>query len=247
MPWTRRRPGSNWRMARAKPTIGCCWPRAPVCVGYRWVWATIWRTSITCAPSLTSKRCAHPFAKGNASSSWAADISDWKQRQSPRSMGMTVTVIEAASRILARVACRETSAWFADLHRHHGVTLLEGQGFERFEGVGGVLKQVRLSDGTVLDADVALVGIGVLPNDRLAQEAGLACDNGIEVDGHCRTRDASIFAAGDCASFPYRGRRYSPRIGAECDSPGGSCGAEHGGHGCRVHRRALVLVGSVRG
>ena len=60
----------------SEPYDRLCLPPAPVCVGYRTLWATIWRTSITCAPSVISKRCAHPFAKGNASSSWAADISD---------------------------------------------------------------------------------------------------------------------------------------------------------------------------
>ncbi len=121
-----------------------------------------------------------------------------------RSMGLSVTVVEAASRILQRVACPETSAWFADLHRARGVLLLEGRGLDRFEGDGGVLKRVRLSDDTVLDADIALVGIGVLPNDTLATEAGLTCDNGVVVDARCQTSDRAIFAAGDCASFPYR-------------------------------------------
>ncbi len=122
-----------------------------------------------------------------------------------RSMGLSVTVLEAAPRILQRVACTETSAWFASLHRERGVLLLEGQGLDRFEGDDGSLKRVRLSDDTVMDADIALVGIGVLPNDALAADAELNCDNGIVVDAHCQTTDPAIFAAGDCAAFPHRG------------------------------------------
>jgi 3-phenylpropionate/trans-cinnamate dioxygenase ferredoxin reductase subunit len=64
-----------------------------------------------------------------------------------------------------------------------------------------------LKDGTVLPADLAIVGIGILPNDDLAKDAGLAVDGGILVDGQCRTAAPDVFAAGDCANFIWRGTR----------------------------------------
>lgn len=124
-----------------------------------------------------------------------------------RKRGMVVTLVEAADRILQRVAAPETANYFRNLHQANGVTLLEGKGFERFEGQNGRVARVVLSDGTVLDADMALIGIGVLPNQEIAAEAGLECDNGVVVDDQCTTSDPSIFAAGDCANFNHEGQR----------------------------------------
>lgn len=122
-------------------------------------------------------------------------------------LGLSVTVIEAAPRILGRVACAETAAWFAALHRGHGVDLREGVGLRRLEGEAGRLTHAVLADGGTLEVDFAVVGIGVLPNTELAEAAGCALDNGIAVDAACRTSVADVFAAGDCASFPWRGAR----------------------------------------
>jgi 3-phenylpropionate/trans-cinnamate dioxygenase ferredoxin reductase subunit len=121
--------------------------------------------------------------------------------------GMAVTLIEAAPRILGRVAAAETAAFFRDLHTRHGVRMLEGVALAALEGEGGRLVAVRLADGTRLAADVAVVGIGVTPNTGLADAAGLALDNGIATDAACRTSDPAIVAAGDVASFPWRGSR----------------------------------------
>lgn len=123
------------------------------------------------------------------------------------SRGMAVTLVEAAPRILGRVACPETAAFFRELHAAHGVEILEGTGIAALEGADGRLTGVRLADGTVLSADLAVVGIGVTPNQHLAEAAGLEIDNGIAVDATCRTSDPAIVAAGDVASFPWRGRR----------------------------------------
>jgi 3-phenylpropionate/trans-cinnamate dioxygenase ferredoxin reductase subunit len=120
------------------------------------------------------------------------------------SKGMKVTLIEAAERILQRVACRETSDWFRELHKAHGVTILEDTGLERLTGEEGRVQEAHLGDGTTLKADFVLVGIGIMPNSELAEEAGLNVDGGISVDAHCRTSDPDIYAAGDCAFFPYR-------------------------------------------
>lgn len=120
--------------------------------------------------------------------------------------GLSVTLIELAPRILQRVAAPETSDYFRALHRGHGVTIRESVGLERLEGAGRVARAI-LSTGEALDIDFALVGVGVAANQEMAEAAGLLIDNGIAVDEMCRTSDPAIFAAGDCASFPYRGRR----------------------------------------
>jgi 3-phenylpropionate/trans-cinnamate dioxygenase ferredoxin reductase subunit len=121
--------------------------------------------------------------------------------------GLQVTVIEAADRILQRVAAAETSGYFRDLHQRHGVVIREATGLDRIAALDGCAAAVRLKDGSVLPADLVIVGIGVLPNDDLAGAAGLALENGIAVDAQGRSSDPDIFAAGDCASFPWQGTR----------------------------------------
>lgn len=123
------------------------------------------------------------------------------------SKGMQVTVIEMAERILQRVAAPMTSDYFRDLHGRHGVSIRESTGLARLVGDNGRLTGAELQDGTQLPADLAIVGIGIVPNDDLAGAAGLKVENGIFVDGFCRTSDPAIFAAGDCANFPWRGLR----------------------------------------
>lgn len=121
--------------------------------------------------------------------------------------GLQVTVIEMAERILQRVAAPLTSDCFRDLHRRHGVDIRESTGLARLTGDAGRLTGAEFNDGTSLPADLAIVGIGVTPNDDLAKAAGLRIENGIWVDGQCRTSEPAIFAAGDCANFPWRGQR----------------------------------------
>jgi 3-phenylpropionate/trans-cinnamate dioxygenase ferredoxin reductase subunit len=124
-----------------------------------------------------------------------------------RKKGLDVTLIEMADRILARVACPETSAWFRDLHERHGVTVLEGVGLTCLNGVDGKVVGAILSDMTEHPYDVVIAGIGITPASALAEAAGLEVENGIKVDARGRTSDPAIWAAGDCASFPYRGER----------------------------------------
>lgn len=119
-------------------------------------------------------------------------------------MGLAVTVLEMAPRILQRVAAPETSAAIRALHESHGVQILEGIGLDRLEGDTKV-EAVRLSDGTQRAADFVIAGIGVLPETALAEDAGLSVENGIAVDRFGRTSDPHVWAAGDCASFPFRG------------------------------------------
>ncbi len=123
-----------------------------------------------------------------------------------RLRGMHVTLIEMAERILQRVAAPETSDYFRALHRGHGVDIREGIGLVRLQGTNRVTSAV-LSDGTIVEIDCVVVGVGITPDTRLAEVAGLEIENGIRVDEFGRTSDPAIFAAGDCASFPYRGVR----------------------------------------
>ncbi len=119
---------------------------------------------------------------------------------------LEVTLVEMAPRILQRVASPETSDFFRALHQGHGVDIREGVGLERLTGAGFVSGAV-LTDGTQLDVDFVIVGVGIAPATPLAEAAGVALDNGIAVDAQGRTNIAHVWAAGDCASFPYRGGR----------------------------------------
>ena len=121
--------------------------------------------------------------------------------------GLSVTVVEASDRILGRVASADTADYFRDLHRAHGVDIREGTGLAALTGEEGRLTGADLADGTYLDLDLAIVGIGIAPQTALAEAAGLAIDNGIATDETCRTSDPHIWAAGDCASFPHAGTR----------------------------------------
>lgn len=120
-------------------------------------------------------------------------------------LGAKVVVLEAAERILQRVACTETSDYFRGLHRAHGVDIREGTGLTRLIGIDGKVAGAELSDGSKLECDVVLAGIGVVPNQELAEAAGIACLNGVIVDARCHSSETGIMAIGDCASFPYDG------------------------------------------
>lgn len=118
-----------------------------------------------------------------------------------RAEGMTVTVVEAAPRVMARAVAPAVSDWFEEMHRGMGTTMLTGTGVAAIEGTGQ-LETVILTNGARLAADLVLVGIGAIPNAELALAADLPCPNGIAVDGHGRTADPEIFAVGDCALHP---------------------------------------------
>ncbi len=122
------------------------------------------------------------------------------------SRGLEVTLVEAAPRILQRVAAPETADYFRELHQSRGVTLIEGTGLERLLGETHVTG-ARLADGREIACDLAIVGIGITPETALAEVAGLALENGIQTNAQCQTSDPAIWAAGDCASFPWQGGR----------------------------------------
>lgn len=120
--------------------------------------------------------------------------------------GMQVTLVEAAPRILGRVASPQTADYFRALHESHGVEIIEGVGLTGLEGADRVERAV-LADGRSLEIDMAIVGIGISPNTALADQAGLTLDNGIATNAFGQTSTPNIWSAGDCASFPYQGHR----------------------------------------
>jgi len=122
------------------------------------------------------------------------------------SKGLKVTLIEMAPRILQRVASPQTADYFRALHRDQDVDIKESIGLKRLIGDGRVTGAL-LTNGETIQVDFAIAGIGIEPETGLAEACGLEIENGIKVDGHGRTSDADIFAAGDCTSFPYRGER----------------------------------------
>ncbi len=115
--------------------------------------------------------------------------------------GLKVTVLEAADRVLSRVTSEPISGFFTRMHANAGVTFHFNCSLTKFEQREDKLVSI-LADGTELDCDCALVGIGVEPNIELAVNAGLPCDNGVVVDEYTKTADADIFAVGDCSSHP---------------------------------------------
>lgn len=121
--------------------------------------------------------------------------------------GMHVTVVEMQDRILKRVAAPQTSDFFRRLHTERGVQIAEDVYLEQLESHDGTANAARLSNGRTLEVDIVIVGIGVDPNDTLAERAGIKVENGIYLNENCQTSEPDVYAAGDCANFPYRGER----------------------------------------
>lgn len=119
-----------------------------------------------------------------------------------RQLDLDVTVLEMEDRVLARVTSPIMSAFFAEEHTRQGSEIRTGARMASLKGKDGAVTTAVLADGTELHADIVLVGIGILPNVELAEEAGIACSNGILTDRDARTNDPRVFAAGDCAARP---------------------------------------------
>lgn len=120
--------------------------------------------------------------------------------------GLKVMLVEMAPRILQRVAAPETSDYFRDLHRSHGVKIVEGVGLVGLSGDGRV-ERAELTNGQIVDVDFVIAGVGVDAATGLAEAAGLAIENGIAVDARGRASAPDVWAAGDCTSFPFAGQR----------------------------------------
>jgi len=155
-----------------------------------------------------------------------------------RSKGLDVTLLERLPRVLARVTAEPVSDFFHQLHSDHGVDLRYNVGVEALvgdgAGEGGHVTGVRLEDGTVLPADIVLVGIGVIPNQQLAEAAGIDCANGILTDLDAVTSDPDIYAIGDCSCHPVPG--YGDAIRLESVHNAIDQGDKAAAHICGVDR-----------
>ncbi|MET0782194.1 MAG: FAD-dependent oxidoreductase [Microbacterium sp.] len=126
-----------------------------------------------------------------------------------RGLGKTVTVLEAAPRLVGRVVAEETSAFYLGAHRRRGTDVVLNARIARIVGDDGsvaggkgAVTGVEMDDGSVVPADLVVIGIGVVPRVELADQLGLEVDGGIVVDESCRTSDGRTVAAGDCALMP---------------------------------------------
>jgi 3-phenylpropionate/trans-cinnamate dioxygenase ferredoxin reductase subunit len=120
-----------------------------------------------------------------------------------RELGLDVTVLEMADRIMNRVTCPEVSSFYEKEHARHGVRIICNAHVRALAGHphSRRVRAVLTEDGAEHPADVVIVGVGVLPAEELAIAAGLECSNGIKVDDYCRTSDPLIYAAGDCTNY----------------------------------------------
>ncbi|MBP7335961.1 NAD(P)/FAD-dependent oxidoreductase [Niveispirillum sp.] len=121
-----------------------------------------------------------------------------------RKLGKDVVVLEAAERVLARVAGEVLSRFYEEEHRRHGVAMRLNARIDGLEGKEGRVTGVRLSSGEVLAADLVIVGIGISPAVEPLLAAGAEGGNGVLVDRWCRTNLSDIYAIGDCAAHPNR-------------------------------------------
>ena len=115
-------------------------------------------------------------------------------------LGKQVTVVEALDRVLARVAAPEISHFYEAEHRGHGVALLLGRSVDRILAEGGRARAVVLGDGTRIETDLVIAGVGIQPEAGPLLAAGAEGGNGVHVDSHCRTSLPGVYAIGDCAA-----------------------------------------------
>lgn len=132
-----------------------------------------------------------------------------------RGLGVEVTILELAPRIIERVTCSAVAEFYAAEHVRHGVHIVCGVRARAILAQAGEarVRAVLTEEGGEYAADAVLLGVGALPAQELAANAGLACENGIQVDEYCRSTDPVIYAAGDCASHP--SRHYERRLRLE--------------------------------
>jgi 3-phenylpropionate/trans-cinnamate dioxygenase ferredoxin reductase component len=132
-----------------------------------------------------------------------------------RELGMEVTVLEMAERVMNRVTCPEVSAFYAAEHARHGVQIRCNERLRALHGDArtGRVRSVLTEGGSEYPADAVLVGVGVAPADELAKAAGLDCENGVVTEAHCRTSHEGVYAAGDCAS--HLNRQYGRHLRLE--------------------------------
>ena len=117
-------------------------------------------------------------------------------------LGKSVTVLEALPRLMSRAVAPIISDFFRELHASRGVKIICDASVSKISGSRGKVQRVVLRGGTAFPADLVMVGVGIVPNVELAQEAGLSVANGIAVNEYLETDDEDIFAIGDCAEHP---------------------------------------------
>ena len=127
------------------------------------------------------------------------------------SLGVEVTVIEMANRVMNRTVDPIISSYYQKLHESHGVKIHLDNGLEAFEGDDSV-NAVLCSDGLMLEAELVVIGAGVLPNQEIAIEAGLECNNGIMVNEFGETSTAHVYDCGDCTNHPNKGLNTRLRL-----------------------------------
>jgi 3-phenylpropionate/trans-cinnamate dioxygenase ferredoxin reductase subunit len=120
-----------------------------------------------------------------------------------RLLGKTVTVLEAADRLMGRVVAPQISRHFLDLHQGWGSDIRLNTPVGHIVTEGGKVRGVATAGGDVIAADVVIVGIGVLPNLELAEAAGVAVENGILVNAYMETSVPEVLAIGDAVSFEH--------------------------------------------
>ncbi|NMF32388.1 FAD-dependent oxidoreductase [Corynebacterium ammoniagenes] len=117
-------------------------------------------------------------------------------------LGKNVTVLEHGPRLIGRAVGEETADFFLQHHRKNGIDIVLNSRIKQFVGDGATVTGVELEDGTVIDTQLVIVGIGVIPNTELAEKMGLDIDNGIVVDSHAVASDGTTIAIGDVANTP---------------------------------------------
>jgi 3-phenylpropionate/trans-cinnamate dioxygenase ferredoxin reductase subunit len=119
--------------------------------------------------------------------------------------GLDVTILEGAPRVLVRVTSPEMSAFYERIHRREGVKIRTGIAVSGFlaDAAGVHVTAVECGDEQTVQADLVIVGIGLIPNTELAETAGLLVDNGIVVNDQAQTSDPHIYAIGDCAAHAH--------------------------------------------
>lgn len=117
-------------------------------------------------------------------------------------MGKSVTLVEAAPRLVSRAVGEDTSRYLLDHHRSAGIDIEVGTTVSRILSRGDRVAGVELADGRTIDADLVLVGVGVIPNTELAESIDLDCEDGVRVDTNALASDGVTVAVGDCANLP---------------------------------------------
>ena len=132
-----------------------------------------------------------------------------------RGLGLEVTVLEMAERVMSRVTCAQVSAFYESEHARQGVRILCNARVRALaaDPRSGRVRAVLTEEGGEHPADIVIVAVGVAPADELARAAGIECENGIVTDVHCRTSQEAIYAAGDCAS--HLNRQYGRHLRLE--------------------------------